>query len=43
MLKFVDADERDALRYYLGTVLDGLKKSVRFFFAGDILLSLVLN
>ncbi|CED84790.1 Vacuolar sorting protein PEP3/VPS18 [Phaffia rhodozyma] len=27
VLKFVDAEERDALRYYLGSVLDGLKKS----------------
>lgn len=28
MLRFVDAGERDAMRYYLGSRLDGLKKTV---------------
>lgn len=28
VLRFVDAGERDAMRYYLGSRLDGLKKTV---------------
>lgn len=34
MLRFVDAGERDAMRYYLGSRLDGLKKTVSFFGVG---------
>ena len=29
MLKFVDVDEKDALRFYLNAKFDGLPKSVR--------------